>query len=118
MSLIGLIVALAIIMIVMYIYIGGNSKPAKPGSVQEYRSRPGKALEKGHEVECQSNLGQIRSAIEIYRSENESAPASLNDIQLGTSNPDFLKCPVGGEAYVYDAQSGTVRCPHTGHERF
>ena len=28
------------------------------------------------------------------------------------------KCPVGGEAYTYNPQTGEVHCPHPGHERY
>jgi competence protein ComGC len=113
-SLIGLLVVVVIGLVLVLMFMGPQSKPDKDGA----HTTVGRSMNMAKETECKSNLTQIRTAITMYRSEHEAAPASLADVQLGTSSPEFVKCPVGKEAYVYDAAAGTIHCPHAGHENF
>jgi hypothetical protein len=123
-SLIGLLVVVVIGLVFFLMFMGPHSKgllgpqsnkPDKDGAYTVV----GKSMNMAKDTECKSNLTQVRSAITMYRGEHDEAvPASLADVQLGTANPDFLKCPVGKEAYTYDATTGTVRCPHPGHENY
>ena len=65
---------------------------------------------------CRSNLGQLRSAIQILDSTNDDhPPATLQETKLGS---DFYSCPVGHEPYQYDPATGQVRCPHPGHQNY
>lgn len=66
---------------------------------------------------CRSNLGQARAALQLATSgsADDAPPASLDELSIGK---DFLKCPIGKEAYVYTAESGEIRCPHPGHEAY
>lgn len=122
-SMLGLLGAAAIVLIlvgVVYVYnpfdgggILGTSVPAPKGS--QARTSVGRAFEKGHEVECINNLSQIRQAIQIRRTTEDGAPTTIVDLGLPTS---MLSCPIGKVKYLLDPVSGSVRCPHLGHERF
>jgi hypothetical protein len=115
LSLIGLLVVLVIGLILVLMFMKPQSKPDKDGA----HTTVGRSMNMARETECRSNLAQIRSAITMYRGEHEeAAPASLADVQLGTASPDFVRCPVGKEDYVYDAAAGSIRCPHPGHENY
>jgi hypothetical protein len=112
-GLIGLLLSLVIGLAMVYMFIGPQMK-----SSMGAKTTPGRAMEEANGVKCQSNLTQIRTAITMYRQEHESNPASIANIQVGTADPDFFKCPVGHEAYVYDPTAGTIHCPHPGHEKY
>jgi type II secretory pathway pseudopilin PulG len=66
---------------------------------------------------CLSNLGQVRSAIQVASSTDADGkfPATLADTHIGS---DFYRCPIGHEAYVYDSATGVVHCVHPGHEKY
>lgn len=113
-GLIGLLIALAIGALIVALFLGPQLKSSMGGA----NTTPGKAIEKAHDVECQSNVMQIRSAITMYRTEHQAPPPSLADVRLNVSNPNFTKCPVGHEDYVYDPATGTIHCPHPGHENY
>ncbi|MGB9607508.1 MAG: type II secretion system protein [bacterium] len=69
------------------------------------------------DLQCLNNLRQIRHAIAAYMADhNNSLPRSLKDLYQYGINENMLKCPVGGEPYLYS--EGTVTCPHPGHEKF
>lgn len=68
------------------------------------------------DVECRSNLNQVRQAVMIFRSTNDDLPPE--DITYTRLGQDFYKCPVGGEPFTYEPQSGDVKCPHPGHEKY
>ena len=67
----------------------------------------GQALQKGQSVECMNNLRQLRAAIQMYVADNGSYPPNLQALNL----PNMMRCPVTGQAYVYDPRTGTVKCP-------
>jgi hypothetical protein len=76
----------------------------------------GRAMLRGDDTACRSNLSQVRSAIQIQTDPvEETAPADLSALGLG---PGIITCPVGGEAYSYSAHEGAVSCPHPGHEKY
>jgi hypothetical protein len=69
------------------------------------------------DLECLNNLRQIRHAIAAYMADhNNSLPRSLKDLSQYGITSQMLRCPVGGEPYLYN--EGTVTCPHPGHEKF
>ena len=111
-SLIGLLAALVIGLLLVIMFVGPGLKDSGG------KSRAGQAMDKAKEVECQSNLQQIRYAIQIYHSNREAFPGSISQIEVGTNDPSFFKCPIGREDYTYDSQTGTIHCPHSGHEDF
>ena len=65
---------------------------------------------------CQSNLMQLRQAIQLFEQSNDDhPPSSLADTRLGQ---EFYACPVGHEPYRYDPATGQVNCVHPGHEKY
>lgn len=112
-----LIVAIIIAVAVSYYLTSqrmvGAVSGGKPG---DYNSTtvPGVALERAKGVECQNDLQQLRAAIANYQATYGTFPSSLEELQSNVP----LKCPVGGEGYVYDPSTGQVHCVHRGHERY
>lgn len=120
-TLIELLVVTAIIVIVVYLLYGqrnvvgpGGVGPGGVGPGDEPQTRPGAAISQARALECQQNLRGIRQAIAAYRLESEQPPGSLSELRIG----GVTSCPVSGNPYVYDPQTGTVRCTTPGHERF
>lgn len=65
---------------------------------------------------CRNNLSQVRASIQILETSDDTQhPASIEETNLGKS---YYRCPIGKEGYAYDPQTGIVRCPHPGHERY
>jgi len=63
-------------------------------------------------VECRNNLNQIRTALQMRQGAEEGLPATLKELGL----PDnLLVCPVSGQPYQYDPNTGTVKCSTPGH---
>lgn len=75
---------------------------------------PGKALQKAESVECQSNLNQVRQSVRMDMDSGGTPPA---DIATGAT-ASVSKCPVSGQPYQYDPQSGRVWCTTPGHEKY
>ncbi len=110
-----LIVAIAVIVIFKGNVFGGGGTDESPRADGKGTTVPGLAKAKAQDEVCRSNLGQIRTAIQMQMMTDETPPASLEDLRLGSS---FLTCPLGGEPFVYDPSRGVVYCPHPGHEKF
>ncbi len=71
----------------------------------------------GKDVACMNNLREVRHALAAYMADHHNnLPRSLNDLSAYGITPEMLKCPVGGEPYLYS--EGTAKCPHPGHERY
>lgn len=113
-GLIEMVVVIAIIAVLVGAYFGLSGKLGG-----KKKSIPGQAIDRAKDVQCQSNIGQLRKSVQMKTWEGEPPPSSLEEAAsaLGVGE-DFTKCPVGGEAYVYDPQTGRVYCPHPGHESF
>jgi len=109
--LIELVVAVAIIALLVGAYFGLS------GRLGQKKTMPGQVMDRAKDVECRSNLQQLRDNIRIMTMEGQPPPSSLSAAVSGLGDI-FTKCPVGGEQYVYDPQTGSVRCPHPGHESF
>jgi hypothetical protein len=69
-------------------------------------------------VECQSNLKQVRLAIDMYRQTNEHPPASVADLSSSGVTSSILVCPISHKPYVYDPVQGEIKCVTPGHERY
>ena len=113
-SLIGMLAAL-LIMAILFLLVLMPKMKSSSGTRQ--KTTPQAAMEEAKDVECMSNLRSIREAVVMYKNENDTLPTTLTDLKIGV-RPDFFKCPVGGEAYQYDVNTGTVQCIHPGHERY
>ncbi len=109
-TLVALLVVIVIIVILALVFLQGGKLL---GGGQQ-KSLPGQAMDKGKEVVCINNLQQIRAAIQMRVTTEETKPANLAELKLSA---EMLKCAVGGEPYVYNPQTGEVRCPHPGHQR-
>lgn len=95
--------------------VGGTAKPARADGKGE--TLPGMVKLKAEDTTCQSNLGQVRLAIQVAMSSGEDTPpTSLQELRGLPAN--FLACPLGKEPYQYDPSTGTVRCVHPGHEKY
>jgi hypothetical protein len=114
-TLIELMVVTAIIVVVIALLYGRGSGGRVAGGETsgQAQTAPGVALEKARGIECQQNLQGLRQAISAYRIDSEQPPASLDEIRGAAKT-----CPVSGNPYVYDPQTGTVRCTTPGHENF
>lgn len=122
-SLIGMLVAVAIICVVAaMMFNGGNLSTVKKDSPLLDKSSKkqtvyGKALDTAKGEDCRQRLNQVRTAIENQNasSTTEGNPKSLSEIDLA---PGYLRCPVSNQPYVYDPATGRVHCPYPGHANF
>ena len=118
-SLIGLLVAVAIVAVLAATYFGGRggigtvkSDSNLLDSKSTKQTTVGRAIDTGKSVDCQQRINQIRTGVTNYKAMNgtEANPPTLKDIGLSVS-PEYFKCPVSGQAYQYDPATGTARCP-------
>lgn len=75
----------------------------------------GQSMLRARDEQCRNRLGQIRSAIQMNATLHEGFPTGLSQLRLGN---EFNRCPISGQPYAYDPQTGKVGCQHPGHERF
>ena len=114
-SLIELLIAVLLLALLaggaMYYVNGGGAT-----QTTEHGTRKVTPKTRAHDVECQSNLRQVRMAIGMAHDGDPDAkyPASLDELRDISS---IRKCPDGGENYTYDPQTGEIHCPHPGHEK-
>jgi hypothetical protein len=133
-SIIGLIVVVAIIGIMGYYLLpglgGGTSvpvgavkstgsaatpgAPATPGGVGTAAS----PMDRAKGISCQSNLRQVRDAVNMYKQGNEKAPAALSELSSYGVSGEVGICPQSKSPYSYDAAGGRVWCSTPGHENF
>jgi hypothetical protein len=118
-SLVGILVAVAVVLLLALAFtVGagplGGSWPSRADG--EGKTLVGRSKSAARDIECRSNLSQLRTAIQIATDPVDGArPATLEETKLGHS---FYECPVGGEAYKYDPGAGRVACQHKGHETY
>lgn len=118
-SLIGLLVAVFIVVLASVFFVtggkflGGESQERADG---KGKTLIGKSLYAAKDDVCISNLNQVRQGINIATDPVENTfPQTIEETRLGTQ---FYSCPVGKEPYEYDPTTGTVKCPHKGHEKY
>lgn len=118
-SLIGLLAAVAIIVVLAALYFGkgGGVTTVKSDSPLLDKSSTkqtvvGKSIDTAKAAECRERLDQIRKGIETYKatSGTEANPPTFKDIGLGVSTT-YFQCPVSNQPYAYDPATGTVKCP-------
>lgn len=119
LTLIELLVVLVIILGLFWVFTGGG-RPGAPGGLPTTpggpTTTPGMAIQQARNLECKTNLSQVRQAIEMHKMANENyPPASLDDLRLPAES---TQCPISKLAYTYDPQTGQVRCSTPGHERY
>ena len=120
-SLAGLLVTIAIIALLAVVFLKGgnifgvNKSPRADG---RGTSVPGLAMARAEDMQCKSNLGQIRASLMIAKSDNdEQWPENLEATRLGSA---FYTCPMGKGKYpyTYNQTTGDVHCPYPGHEKY
>lgn len=107
--LIELLIVIVIIGVLAGLYFGSRNRG---GQDRGAKTTPKAAIDKGHSVECASNLNQLRADLQMRLMDDEHYPPAL-DPQSSLS-----RCPVSGKTYGYDPQSGRVWCTEPGHETF
>ncbi len=116
-TLVATLIVIVIMAMLAVVLMNGSLGPGKSARKDGLGTTiPGAAKLAARDDQCRSNLGQLRSAIMIARSNaDDEPPASLDETRIGK---DFYQCPIGKEAYVYDPKTGEVHCPHPGHEKY
>jgi hypothetical protein len=122
-SAISLVLSAAVMLVLMFLFLKGmpgmwgNSK-----EIQELngtgKSIPMAAMDKAKGVQCESNLRQIRLALQMAMQEGARPPASLADLSHEGVAPEMLYCPVDKQPYSYDPSTGKVWCTAPGHDNF
>ncbi len=114
MRLIGILAAVAIlgVLLMVWLYYGTGGSAPSAGAGAPPMSRVGEVKQAAESVECRNNLSQIRQAIQIRMTTEETPPSDLNGLGLPST---MLVCPVSGQPYQYDPSTGKVRCPTPGH---
>lgn len=113
-TLVATLIVIAIIAILAVTMIGGSGKSTRKDGLGT--TVPGKVKAAARDDVCRSNLNQVRAAIQIERANADDAPpASLNDIRL---SEEYRQCAIGKEPYEYNPETGDVKCPHPGHEKY
>ncbi len=113
MRLVGVLVSIAIVALLVWLWLTyGVGSSGTAGGVSAPATRPTELRQQAESVECRNNLSQIRAAIQMRQTAEETYPTSLNELGLPT---EMLRCPVSGQPYAYDANTGQVRCATPGH---
>lgn len=116
-TLVASLVVVAIILICVVVFMKGTSDTA-PKAKADGRGKTvlGNARASAQDEVCKSNLGQARQLLQVARtSDEEFKPNTVAEIPGAGS---VCKCPVGKEDYFFDAESGDIKCPHLGHEKY
>ncbi|GMV37395.1 MAG: hypothetical protein AMXMBFR61_19030 [Fimbriimonadales bacterium] len=118
-SLIGSIIVVALVLVLALFFIYGSPlwekrEPQRADKRDTNVITGSKA--RANDAVCMNGLRQVRYAIDMEKMSSGAPPASLQS--LSGVPKEMLVCPIGGEPYQYDPGSGTVRCPHPGHERY
>ncbi|HWA83537.1 MAG TPA: type II secretion system protein [Fimbriimonadaceae bacterium] len=121
-SLVGLLVVIAIIAILAVVFMRGNNTLMAPGTGSpradgKGTTVPGLIMAKAKDDVCIEHLRDLRMALSLAHDTDgdEKWPATLQDTKQGA---EFYKCPIGGEPYKYNPETGEVKCVHPGHEKY
>jgi|CXWL01.1.fsa_nt_gi Tfp pilus assembly protein FimT len=118
-TLIGLLVAIAIIAILAVVYLkpNGGVSTRKDG---KGITTVGASMMKAKDTACKSNLIQVRQLIYVQVETNgddqANRPTSIE--QVSGLPASMRNCPIGSEPYELDAQTLKAKCPHPGHEKY
>ncbi len=94
------VVLITIVTIALMKTVGVNN--SETGDVEVNTEEP---MEKARAVECIVRLRTLTTEIKMYQAEHEQLPAYLEDV----TEDSF--CPVSGDDYEYDPETGEVWCP-------
>ncbi|GEM_PF-3475978 len=111
LTFIGILVSMAILLLLLryFVFPVGTTSAVKTGLPEE-------SLKRGEGIVCMQNLRSVRQSIEAWKAGNDGEnPLSLDQLPEYGRTPEIFKCAVGKETYLYDVQTGAVKCPHPGH---
>ena len=113
-SLVEILVVMLIIMILAAILLPRYLGEGKNSIGQRVQS----PIKRAKSVECINYLAQIRQAYQMATmTGDEYRPQSLADLRSQGVSESMMKCPVGGQPFVWDPMSGRVaRCTYPSHE--
>lgn len=65
---------------------------------------------------CRANIRTLEGALEVWKADNnsETYPATLNVLETDGYIKEVPTCPLGGDAYNYDDDTGAVTCTNHG----
>ncbi len=106
------LVEILLVLVIIGLLVAGYYGLSGPKQEGEAQSVPGRAIDKARSVDCANNLNQLRQLIQIEVIENGEYPRRFNPGEQGSIG----RCPVSGQPYVYDPQTGEIHCTTPGHE--
>jgi len=117
-TLVGLLVTMVIMAMLAMVFMYGSGTFGQHVSARKDgkgTTIPGAAEAAARDTVCRSNLNQVRQGLMVAQGGEDTHPESLDVLKFPA---DSLHCPIGHEAYLYDPTTGTVTCPHPGHEKY
>lgn len=96
---ISLIVAAILMIAILSLYKGGKDADS------EALETP---IERASILQCRAQIRTLETSITLYRAENGAYPGNLDLLAASTGQ---RQCPVTGNSYHYDAETGEVGCP-------
>lgn len=111
-----MLVELLLVVVIIALVAGAYYGLGRKGSEEEEgaTTTPGQALEAAKSVECANNLRQLRMIMQAEQSIEGDNPRKF-DAEAGGA---LTHCPVSGQAYQYDPNTGRIWCTTPGHESF
>lgn len=110
-----IIVVVAILLILAAVllprYVGGKTPEEKAKTVRA-------PITLAKDTVCETNLRIVRQSLEVHRTGDPDGANVWSLAELRELPSEARRCPVGGEEYLYDPQTGQVSCPHPGHVNF
>ncbi|MBX3112514.1 MAG: hypothetical protein KF857_10935 [Fimbriimonadaceae bacterium] len=119
-GLVGVIAAAAVALVLVLVFTNGSSifggKKEPERADGQGKTLVGKSLLKAKDTVCLEQLQEDRQMIQVATDPvEETKPASLAEAKV---TGDLARCPIGKEPYVYDPATGSIHCPHPGHEKY
>ena len=109
-----IVIAIILVCVVIFMKGTGDSKPLMKADGRG-KTALGNAKATAEDEVCRSNLSQARQLLQVARTTDEEIKyTNVADIPGAKS---VSSCPVGHEPYAID-ETGTIHCPHPGHEKF
>lgn len=116
-SLVGVIVAFFVLVVVAVYYFNGgfgNKDDENKRADGKGETLIGKSRYAAEDSVCRANLKNIRMAVSIATDPvDDLRPQSLSELP-----GNVINCSIDDEPYDYDPATGTVTCPHLGHEDY
>lgn len=98
------------LLILAGLLVGGCASPDATDTDQEAsQSLAKRAVDRGTDIETDSNINQINQALMMIKQEGNGAPATLEEAKRAAKVPDEMWFDkVSQKPLVYDAATGTV----------